>query len=337
MSVDEVKKGKWHYLFMLNGERKHGLCHGCRTQKEAQEYENDLKYTLSLQQRGKIDYTQKITFKKMMDAYLTYSLANKANYKKDLHYTHVLTEFFGANKNIMEIKPTDIEGLKTFLTVDKKLSNATFNRYFSALSKAYNVIIKDNNPNILNPCRNVKKLKEDNQKTRYLSKDEEKALFKELAGHLVPITIIALQTGLRKGNILTMRWENVDFEHGFIEVLKQENKGHKKIQMLISKKLLAELKKLNPQKEGFIFINPKTGNPYKDIHNGFDKAVERAGITDFTFHDLRHTVATRLVTNGADIKTVQEFLSHSQISTTQRYAHATSDSKQKAVDILNSY
>lgn len=83
----------------------------------------------------------------------------------------------------------------------------------------------------------VKKLKEDNQKTRYLTEAEEKELFKKLSNHLRSIVVCALQTGLRKANILNLKWDSVDFEFGFIEVLRQENKGHKKIQIPISEKL----------------------------------------------------------------------------------------------------
>jgi len=87
----------------------------------------------------------------------------------------------------------------------------------------------------------------------------------------------------------------------------------------------------------YVFINPHTGERCKEIKTGFNKVVERAKIDKFTFHDLRHTVGTRLVAKGIDIRTVQEFLSHSQISTTQRYAHATPENKLKAVVVLNSF
>lgn len=336
MSVKEIEKGKWLYEFMQKGERKHGLCYGCTTKTQAIEFENDMRYILSLQQRGKIPREVKITFKQMMDNYLTYSKANKLSYRKDLTHKKVLTEFFGANKDIQDIKAKDVEEFKLFIKDKKKLSNATFNRYYSALKKAYNLII-DDNPAILNPCRTVKKLKEDNRKTRYLTKEEETALLDELADHLKPIVIVALQTGLRKSNILNLRWENIDFEQMFIEVLKQENKGHKKIQILISEKLHKTLLELEPKEKGYIFVNPETNKPYTDIKTGFNKAVERAKIANFTFHDLRHTVGTRLMADGSDIRSVQEFLGHSQVSTTERYLHVTTESRKKAVSILNSY
>ncbi len=353
MSVFKAKNEKWHYQFMLNSERKHGLCIGCRDKKEALEFEGDLKFQLSLIQRGKVPPETKISFKQMMDIYLKYSKANKISYKSDVTQVKYMTEFFGANTKISNIKPSKIEKFKLSLK-NKGLANATVNRYYSSLCKAFNLMVADI-PSFINPCKSVKKLKEDNEKTRYLTKEEEKALFDELIYYLKPIVICALQTGLRRSNILNLKWKHVDFSVGFIEILKQENKGHKTIQIPISNKLKETLYQIIFERfiapiifmqngiklkliinSVYVFVNNETNEPFTDIHKGFDKAVERAGIDNFTFHDLRHTVATRLVMNGIDLKTIQDLLAHSQISTTQRYMHAIPERKKQAIDILNS-
>lgn len=356
MSVYE-KNGKWFYEFMQKGERGHGRCYGCTERKQAAEFENDMKYELSLIQRGKVKVERKFTFNDMMNFYMSYSEANKKSSFKDITYIKYLNEFFGRSTDVSIIKPRDIENFKAYMTKDLKRSNATFNRYFSALKKAYNVLL-DNDDDITfkNPCRKVKKLKEDNKKEAYLTEEMEKALLQELAIHLRPIVICALQTGLRKSNILNLMWENVDLEMGFIEVLKQENKGHKKIQIPISPKLEELLYDLIVERyiapllvmqngfnlkfivyNSYVFINPHTGERCKEIKTGFNKAVERAKIDNFTFHDLRHTVGTRLGNSGTDVRVIQEILAHSDISTTMRYMHATPESKVKAIAVLNSF
>jgi integrase len=173
---------------------------------------------------------------------------------------------------------------------------------------------------------------------------------------LRPIVACALLTGLRKSNILNLKWESVDLEYGFIEILKQENKGHKKIQIPISEKLeevlydiffASYIAPIILMKNSFnlkfimynsyVFVNPQTGDNYKEIKTGFNQAVKRANIEKFTFHDLRHTVGTRLGNSGIDTGVIQELLAHSQSSTTQRYVHPTPERKKQAIGILNSY
>ena len=87
----------------------------------------------------------------------------------------------------------------------------------------------------------------------------------------------------------------------------------------------------------YVFVNPKTNEPYTDIKKAFSNVIKRANIKNFRFHDLRHTVATRLVEKGIDLTVVQEILGHSKITTTQRYAHPVPQRKLDAIEILNSY
>lgn len=340
MSIYKHKNGQWYYNFMLNGERKHGVCKGCFEKSEALEYEADMKRELSLIQRGKITKADKnITIKRMFDLYLRYSEINKAtkSFVDDKHKVEVMLDFFGRDYTIYTITPSKIEDLKKYIIINKKLSNATFNRYFSALSKAFNMIIIENKLNIQNPCKAVGKLQEDNSKIRYLTEKEETKLMAELPEYLKPIVICALTTGLRYSNIVNLKWESIDFEFNFIEVLKQENKGHKKIQIPLSAKFKKELEQIGIKEEGFVFISHRTGANYKKIQEGFSQACKRAKIKNFRFHDLRHTVATRLVANGADLMTVKEFMAHSSLATTQRYMHPTPENMKKAVDILDGF
>jgi len=338
MSVYE-QNGKWYYNFMLYGIRKHGACKGCRTISEALEFEAEVKNDVSLIYRKKKDVSDYITLKQMFDEFIEYSKINNKTktYNENKHRRDVISDFFGKNITISEITPADIERFKQYITVTLGDTNSTFNRYFAVLKKAYNLIIMNHRLNLLNPCNLVKPLKIDNHIMRYLTEDEEKRLLAELAPHLKPIVICALTTGLRLSNILNLKWSSINFDYGFIEILKQENKGHKKIQIPLSKKFKEELKKIGIKKTGYVFINPDTDKPYTTIKTGFNKALERAGIENFRFHDLRHTVGTRLVAQGADLQTVKELLAHSDIKTTQRYLHPVKENIKKAVDILDSF
>ena len=338
MSVYE-QNGKWYYNFMLFGIRKHGSCKGCRDISEALEYEAEMKNEVSLIHRKKKDLSETITVKQMFDEYLEYSKINNKpqTYKDNVYKTDRMKSFFGADTTISDVVPANIERFKDYMISDMHNSKSTFNRYFASLKKAYNLVIINHKLNLLNPCKLVNSFPEDNYKNRYLSEEEEERLMKELPDYLKPIVVCALTTGLRKSNILNLRWENVDIKMNFIEILKQENKGHKKIQIPISKKFLAELKKIGIKKSGYVFVSHRTGKKYVNIDDGFKEACKRAKIDNFSFHDLRHTTATRLVANGVDLQTVKDLLAHSSIVTTQRYQHPTPENMRKAIDILDCF
>ena len=338
MAVKKINN-RWYYEFMMFGIRKHGACRGCNDRSSALEYEAEIKEELSLIHRGKKTSESLITIKEMFDLFEEYSKANLKDSTKKSNSSKItfFRNYFGEKSKITEITPAKIEDLKVYITENLERNPATYNRYFTVLSKAFNLIITEKKLNMINPCRLVKKLKENSYKIRYLTIDEEKRLMEELSESLKPIVICALTTGLRLSNILNLRWESIDIEQNFIEILKQENKGHKQIRLPIAPKFKIELEKIGIKKEGYVFINPATGEQYKTIKTGFKGALRRAGIKNFRFHDLRHTVGTRLVANGADLITVKEFLAHSDIKTTQRYMHPTPENMLNAIDILNNF
>lgn len=157
------------------------------------------------------------------------------------------------------------------------------------------------------------------------------AIFVQPYLYLKPIIITALQTGMRRGEILNLKWENIDTEQNFIELL--EIKSGKARKIPISPTLNNVFENIKRRSE-FVFVNPKTNQPYIDLKKSFPTVIERAGIKDSRFHDLRHTVATRLVEKNIDLSVVKDILGHSKITTTQRYAHPV---PHEAITILSTY
>ena len=90
-------------------------------------------------------------------------------------------------------------------------------------------------------------------------------------------------------------------------------------------------------KAEYVFTNPDTGTRYTDVKKSFSAACREAGITNFTFHDLRHTFGTRLADAGVDVVKIKELMGHASIVTTMRYIHATDQGKRGAITVLSEY
>lgn len=329
------RNGKYYCRFQLNGERHHKLCAGATSIKEAEKIENAFKYKLQQQQNGIIPRDLKnITINKLFKIYLEYSETNKKSYDSDVSRTKLIKQYFGETTLIKDITPEKVEKFKVFL-LDQNRSTMTVNRYLEQIKTAFRMAV-DNNYLLKNPCQNIKKFPVKNYSVRYLKPDEEERLFKVLPEYLKGIVIVALNTGLRKSNILELRWEQINFDFNFIEVL--ENKGNKHLLIPLNEKLIQFFNnKPDTERTGYIFINPETGLPYKDIKKAWSTALEKAKIENFRFHDLRHTVGTRLAEQLVPVNVIKELLGHSDVHTTMRYVHSTQGAKLQALNKLNSY
>ncbi len=209
---------------------------------------------------------------------------------------------------------------------------ATINRELICLSAIFREAVKRQYVSI-NPVRGVKLLPMDNKIVRYLSEDEEKALLGACNSGLRPIVICALNTGMRKGEILKLTWEDVDLEQRLIRV--QHTKSRRTRYIPINSVLFAELETL-PKIKGvpFVFVNPVTKDRWCDEKIAWKYAIRKSKVAHFRFHDLRHTFASRLVQAGVQLKAVQELLGHASIEMTMRYAHLSPDDLRRAVEVL---
>ena len=175
--------------------------------------------------------------------------------------------------------------------------------------------------------------RENNQRHRYLTEEEIEQLLNSCSPHLKPIVEIALHTGMRKGELLNLQWEQV--RDGFIYL--KDTKNGKSRQIPLDDravKVLKELQIKNKWKSSFVFVGPD-GQRLQDVKKGFTGACRRGGIEDFRFHDLRHTFASHLVMKGANLKAVQRLLGHSDSKMTDRYSHLSPDHLRESVNLLN--
>src|SRR5205823_11909722 len=193
-----------------------------------------------------------------------------------------------------------------------------------------------------NPCQKVKRFREDNERNRYLSDEEEPRLLSVLTGpraSLRPHVVLAIHTGMRRGELLSLRWANVDFERGLVHVMnshrEQTKSGHSRsIPMSrLAKQQLLSLQTKSGDTE-YVFVNRNTGRPRTDVKRGFRSACRDAGLEDFRFHDLRHTAATRLGDAGVDTRRIMAILGHRCMQTSARYTHTTDGGLRRAIETL---
>lgn len=334
MAVYKNNNGKWYCQFMVKGKRVHKLLDGAKNKDHAKELEDAERFKIRLIQNGLMHEEQKYTLGFMVDKYKEGSKL-LATYVHSERQADKWLKYWGKNKDIKNIKPSDIEAYIRYLK-STGIKNSTINRELAGLKRAFNIMIQDDLITY-NPCCKVKMLEVDGRRYRYLTKEEWERLKAELSPTALQIVTVALLTGFRSGNVLKLKWEQIDLNLRTIELLKTENKGKKYIKMSISDSLYDLLLTLEPKKSGYVFVNPKTNKPYTSIKTAFKAAVRRAGLEDLRFHDLRRTVGTWLLTSGVDIRTVQSILAHSDVRTTERYLALTNEQNIKAMGVLNSY
>ena len=209
---------------------------------------------------------------------------------------------------------------------------ATVNREIMCLSAIFREAIKRGYAD-RNPVRGVKQMAEDNIIVRYLSLDEETALLDACTPNLKPIVLCALHSGMRRGEILKLKWEDVDLDQLLIRVKLTKSKKTRYIPINTK---LHEVLKAVPKLDDcpYVFANPETHDRWCDQNTAWNYTLKRSGVKNFRFHDLRHTFASRLVQAGESIKSVQELLGHASLQVTLRYAHLSASDLRRAVEVL---
>jgi excisionase family DNA binding protein len=275
----------------------------------------------------------RIGFTEFSKMYLeSYAKVNKRSWMTDVSYVKGMNPRFGS-LYLDEITPFHIESYKAS-RLKQGVTKSTVNRCLAILRKMLTLAVewgylqKDSVP----------KMKffpeKDNLKERILTPEEERRLIGSSYPVLRSILIVALHTGMRLGEILGLRWDQVDLK---AERIRVERTKSGKIRFIeVNTPLLHELHQLRALdgRSPYVFLNPDTGKPLTSVKTAFTAACRRAGISGLRFHDLRHTFATRLNLLGADPITIRDLLGHSSLKITERYTHSNQEQKRRAVEML---
>lgn len=325
------KKGKnWYIDYYVKGRRKRRKIGPSK--KLAMQVMQDVHVKMAKGEYLGVYDEKKVPFEEFSQQYLAYSKANKAwsTYKRrDLVNIGHLDLFFN-EKYLFEITPQMIEKYKADRL--EKVTPASVNRELACLKHMYTKAIEWGYVKA-SPVKTVKLLKEPPGRLRYLKADEAEKLLQACINYLRSIVITALNTGMRRSEILGLKWRDVDLENKKVTVRNTKNNETRVIP--INKTLYQELSILskNPGSE-YVFSNGK-GHPFGDIKKSFSSALKRAKIEDFHFHDLRHTFGSHLVMQGIDLKTVQQVMGHKDIKMTMRYSHLSPEYVQEAMERLD--
>ncbi len=158
---------------------------------------------------------------------------------------------------------------------------------------------------------------------------------KHFADHLMPIVILAMNTGMRRGEILNLSWSAVHFDENYLTVIADNAKSGKSRHIPLNKKAKDTLQQWqqDTKTSGYVFEGEE-GKPLTDLKKPWANLLKAAGITEFRFHDLRHHFASKLVMAGVDLNTVRELLGHAELKMTLRYAHLAPEHKAAAVGLI---
>jgi len=273
------------------------------------------------------------SFRELADEYVKWAERQRGFIKK-LSVIKMLVAEFGH----YPLRRFDTMMIEQFQTdrLQKGHKPATVNRHIATLKHMFTKATDWNmvEEETLKRVRKVKLLEENNRRLRYLSKEECQALINACKEHLKPIVITALNTGMRKQEILSLQWGQVDLKNGFIllDITKNGERREIPINATLREVLSGIIRRIDVP---YVFYDNETGQRYGNIQRSFTTACRKANIRDFHFHDLRHCFSSHLVMAGVDLTTVKELLGHKTLTMTLRYSHLAPSHKVKAVDILD--
>lgn len=340
------KRGnRWYYDFMIRGTRHRAAIPEARTRAQAERVETQARediYNRRFSLSG--EFTTLAQF--YTDTYLPWAKDHKKSWRTDdLRLQPALAKF--GKLNLADIAPMQIEKWKRERrdTPAKRgrganapigtRSPGTVNHELASLASVFSLAVTQE---LLasNPVRKVKKLPHNSERSRVCSAEEEQLLRTWLPPTIVPFFVVAINTGMRCGEMVALNWGDVDFERGTIHI--RTSKTDKPRTIPMNKAVREELVRLYDARKNdqAVFCNQR-GTRHKRPNVTFYCYCKKLGIEDLHWHDLRHTAASRLADAGASPFVIAEILGHADLRQTKRYTHATSDAKRRAVEAISDY
>lgn len=326
--------GQWWLDCYIHGKRVRERCKNLveaqRVQRRMKEEER--RERLFPEERRAQD--RLITIPQLVALYKEENRNNNVNWKRIELYGSYWVEFLG-ERLITDVKITDVERYKR-MRLDAGRAPSTVNKEVKRLKRLYNLATRDGYLTF-NPLARVSQVPGETQRLRYLLEAEEEALKAAMEPKDWFLVEVAFRTGMRQAEQFGLRREHVVLDGATRRIHLNKTKNRTRREVPINADLAVKLREWlsnHPHKWVFPSSTGTRMSPHNFYNRRFVPALEKAGITDFLWHDLRHTFASRLVMQGVDLRTVQELMGHKSITQTQRYAHLSPGHLEAAVELI---
>jgi len=279
------------------------------------------------------------TFREMMDKYMKeHSLPKKASSERDRSSLTHLLPFFG-DYILSEVAPNRVNEYKTSRR-NEGVSPCTINRELALMKHAFSLAIKEWGWSRDNPVQKVSMEKEPSSRDRWMTYEEEERLLSVSPQWLNELIMFSIETGCRRGEMLSLRWSDVDLFKKVITIFGSKTGERRTIPLTqrafdVLKERERLRAKVRPITSDLVFTHP-IGQKI-NIHTlryTFEGALKKAEVEGFRWHDLRHSYASRLAQGGTDPYSIQRLMGHKTFTTTQRYAHHHVESLRRAIQSL---
>lgn len=219
-------------------------------------------------------------------------------------------------------------------------SPATTVRYMAALSHAFSVAVNEWGWLEDSPMRKVKKPKEPRGRVRFLSDNERNHLLEAAKASnnkcLYPVVLLALSTGMRFSEIMNLKWRDVDLKRQYVILQDTKNGERRNVPVVkLAHTVLSEHSKVRRIGTELVFPSATDPTQPSKLRKSWEAAVRKAGLSDFRFHDLRHSAASYLAMNGATLTEIAEVLGHKTLAMVKRYSHLSEQHTAKVVSAMN--
>jgi len=263
--------------------------------------------------------------------YKPYIKANNklSTYEDKCKKINIIYEAFGNDTPLSKITTADIERFKN--NRKNMVSASTVNRNLSLIKHIFSLavhleLIFDN------PAKKVRKFSENNSRIRYLTVEEAERLLgvckrEDKPEYIYTLVLLALNSGMRRGELLNLTWDDIEIENNLIHI--KDSKNNEPRTIYIPKEVINVIDSL-PRICDNIFCY--RGKPVKEPKDTFRRCLKEANISDFRFHDLRHTYASWLAMEGVDMLTLKNLLGHKTLIMVSRYTHLSKEHMKSAVE-----